>query len=39
MRTARTCLTHGQERARVAHGLDPVCRYVQTSLAGAEAHG
>jgi hypothetical protein len=39
MGTARTCLIHGHERARVARGLDRVCRYLQTSLAGAETDG
>ena len=39
MGAARTCLTHGQERPTLAHGLDLLCRPVQTPTSGRRANG
>ena len=39
MGAARTCLTHGQERPTLAHGLDLVCRQLQTPTSRRRANG
>jgi hypothetical protein len=38
MGTSHTCLIHGQERVRLAHELDRICRYEPASTLRARTH-